>query len=41
MIDDKSHKFEYQLFTFNYLFNNLLNYDEDIETSYWKKWKFI
>ncbi len=41
IIDDGSHKPEHQLFTFNYLFNNLLNYDgiyiiEDIETNYWR-----
>lgn len=41
IIDDGSHKPEHQLFTFNYLFKNLLDYGglyiiEDIETSYWK-----
>lgn len=41
IIDDGSHKPEHQLFTFNYLFKNLLNMDgiyiiEDIETNYWK-----
>lgn len=42
IIDDGSHVPEHQLFTFNYLFDKLLNYGgiyiiEDIETSYWKK----
>lgn len=41
IIDDGSHKPEHQLFTFKYLFNNLLKMDglyiiEDIETSYWR-----
>jgi hypothetical protein len=42
IIDDGSHVPEHQLLTFNYLFDNLLNFGgiyiiEDIETSYWKK----
>lgn len=42
IIDDGSHVPEHQLFSFNYLFNNLLNPGgiyiiEDIETSYWRK----
>ena len=41
IIDDGSHVPEHQLFTFNYLFEKLLNHGgmyiiEDIETSYWK-----
>lgn len=44
IIDDGSHVPEHQLFTFNYLFEKLLNFGgtyiiEDIETSYWKKSK--
>lgn len=44
IIDDGSHKPEHQLFTFNYLFNNLLSDGgiyiiEDIETNYWTKGK--
>jgi hypothetical protein len=42
IIDDGSHVPEHQLKTFNYLFNECLDYGgvyiiEDIETSYWKK----
>jgi hypothetical protein len=41
IIDDGSHVPEHQLFSFNYLFENLLSFGgiyiiEDIETSYWK-----
>lgn len=41
IIDDGSHVPEHQLLSFNYLFENLLNYGgvyiiEDIETSYWQ-----
>ena len=43
IIDDGSHLPEHQLFTFNYLFEKLLDFDgiyiiEDIETNYWKQW---
>jgi hypothetical protein len=42
IIDDGSHKPEHQLFTFNYLFDKLLEFGgtyiiEDIETNYWRK----
>jgi hypothetical protein len=42
IIDDGSHVPEHQLKTFNYLFNECLDYGgvyiiEDVETSYWKK----